>query len=95
MMIKVSNKCQTFVRKLLSFQPSQRPTLDKALAMEWITQIESPKEISKMPAEPEITGEKVETGEAAGPEEYGEAEVTGQGSTDQATSDPSATKPEE
>lgn len=82
LMRKVSSKCQAFVRRMLTFQPAQRPSIEQAQEMEWITgaaaTVTSPKEVSTR-AEPaasaEITtNDKVDTGETAGP---GEGEVNG------------------
>lgn len=79
-MRKVSNKCQNFVRKLLNFQPAQRPTIQQAQELEWITFLSSPKDVpirEDSGASAEIAAnEKIDTGEAAGPLE-GEADAAG------------------
>jgi len=60
-MKRVSRKCQSFVKQMLTFQPGQRPTLQQALEMEWITGTASPapsqvKPSAHTPGSPEASG---------------------------------------
>ena len=83
-MRKVTNRCQSFVKRMLTYQPRQRPSISQAMELEWITSEPSPsRSTSKKPAgapeaSPEITVhlDKAEPGEAVGPDEpTGEAEA--------------------
>lgn len=75
-MHKVSKKCKAFVSELLTFQPSARPFIDRAMQSEWFAanpsnsgQKEAAKEDSAQILEP--SNKATETGEAVGPEEAG------------------------
>lgn len=77
LLLKVSTRCQNFIKKLLTYQPSQRPTPAEASELEWVSGVASTS--TKSPgstkaaspaALPEITiSGKADPGEAAGPEE--------------------------
>lgn len=66
---KVTHRCQSFCAKLLALDPNQRPTLTQAMELEWITTL--PSGARGAPKTPEISTdqEKVDTGEATGPDD--------------------------
>lgn len=73
-MRKVSNRCQDFIKKVLAFQPANRPTINQALEMEWLGGAGRGPHSADQTHEsgaPEITvSEKAaDPGEATGPEE--------------------------
>ena len=72
-MRKVSNRCMEFVKRMLTFQPSQRPTIHKANELEWVAGGVSGRatkaDSASGAAAPEIATGGADTGEATGPDE--------------------------
>lgn len=74
-MRKVSNKCQDFVKRMLTFQPAHRPTIQQALEMEWLggaggtSHPADQHESAGATAEITVSEKAADPGEATGPEE--------------------------
>lgn len=79
LMHKVSEKCMNFVKRMLTFQPHDRPTMAQAMQLEWISTVPTSPTLKKersTSVKAETTAVEISTperqedpGEAAGPEE--------------------------
>lgn len=70
-MRKVSSNCQKFLKYVLNFQPTSRPTVGQAMQHEWVTGVSVP-ETSRKQQEPEeiVVSEKAQdTVDTTGPDE--------------------------
>lgn len=69
---KVSTKCQTWLKKMLAFQPSERPSIAQAIDSPWLGGTGASTSARQEAKEPTLMPEKGEataTGEASGPED--------------------------
>lgn len=91
-MHKVSEKCMTFVKKMLTFQPSQRPTIAQAMQLDWIASeppVSSPAKKMKSTSGKVTSGTEIDTsenkedpGEASGVEAVAESSRSASRATD-------------
>lgn len=78
MIRKVSSKGQNFIKYVLTYQPSSRPTIMQAMQHEWITQAASTEPTQKGPEPEELVAPERphDTAETTGPEELPEGEAS-------------------
>lgn len=71
LMLKVTRRCQAFVKQVLTYQPSKRLSIAEAMQLDWITleHSKSPKEITEAATEITTAEKTQEPGDAAGPDE--------------------------